>query len=236
MVAYAVLAQAGGWALGTALGLHALSLHLPGSIYGLFGPVEPRELYTWSIYNFVAYAVIPFLCFRRLGYSTEQLNLRSSDRRQDALLIAVVLVLEAGFELATNPGLFRLTATQLALGAPASLLLHLVGTVLPIMVFIYAILLPRYLRLTGSVAATVLLGGVTYAALHTLDPWSNYGDLRAGALSALFVLLQYFGPGMVKSLLTLRTGNAWVHAIAYHAVAPHVTLDTPNVVRILGIR
>jgi len=36
---------------------------------------------------------------------------------------------------------------------------------------------------------------------------------------------------MVKSALTLRTGNAWVHAIA-----PLVTLDIPNIVRILGIR
>jgi hypothetical protein len=27
-----------------------------------------------------------------------------------------------------------------------------------------------------------------------------------------------------------------VHAIAYHAIAPHVTLDAVNVVRILGIR
>jgi len=41
---------------------------------------------------------------------------------------------------------------------------------------------------------------------------------------------------MVKSALTLRTGNAWVHAIAYHAIAPLVTLDIPNIVRILGIR
>jgi hypothetical protein len=50
------------------------------------------------------------------------------------------------------------------------------------------------------------------------------------------LLFQYFGPGMVKSVLTLRTGNAWVHAIAYHTIAPHLTLDAPNIVRILGIR
>jgi len=48
--------------------------------------------------------------------------------------------------------------------------------------------------------------------------------------------LLVLGPGMVKSALTLRTGNAWVHAIAYHAIAPLVTLDIPNIVRILGIR
>jgi hypothetical protein len=41
---------------------------------------------------------------------------------------------------------------------------------------------------------------------------------------------------MIKSYLTLRTGNAWVHLWAYHAIAPHVTSDTPIVVKIFGIR
>jgi hypothetical protein len=55
-------------------------------------------------------------------------------------------------------------------------------------------------------------------------------------LSVMFLLLQYVGPGMVKAVLTLRTGNAWVHALAYHAIAPHATLDAPNLVRIFGLR
>jgi hypothetical protein len=55
-------------------------------------------------------------------------------------------------------------------------------------------------------------------------------------LSLLFVFLQYFGPGMIKSVLTLRTGNAWVHALGYHAVAPHLLIDTPIFVKALGIR
>jgi hypothetical protein len=25
------------------------------------------------------------------------------------------------------------------------------------------------------------------------------------------LMFQYFGPGIIKSVLTLRTGNAWVH-------------------------
>ena len=104
------------------------------------------------------------------------------------------------------------------------------------MIFIYCILLPRYLKLTNSVALTIILGGLSYAALHVGDSWTNYSSLSNGLLSVIVVLIQYFGPGMVKSVLTLRTGNAWVHAIAYHAIAPHVTLDTPNIVRIFGIR
>jgi hypothetical protein len=53
-------------------------------------------------------------------------------------------------------------------------------------------------------------------------------------LSLIFVLLQYLGPGMFKSVLTLRTGNAWVHALSYHIIAPHVIVDT-LVIRTFGI-
>ena len=45
----------------------------------------------------------------------------------------------------------------------------------------------------------------------------------------------YFGPGMIKSVITLRTGNAWVHAIGYHAIAPHVVVDAPLIVKAFGI-
>jgi hypothetical protein len=48
-------------------------------------------------------------------------------------------------------------------------------------------------------------------------------------------VLQYFGPGMIKSVLTLRTGNAWVHAFSYHIVAPHVIVDTPLMTKIFAI-
>jgi hypothetical protein len=104
------------------------------------------------------------------------------------------------------------------------------------MVLIYAILLPRYLKLTGSTISTVLLGGLTYAAMHIVEGWSAFGSLRDAALSLLFVLFTYVGPGMIKSVLTLRTGNAWVHALGYHCVAPHGVADAPLRVKIFGLR
>jgi len=53
------------------------------------------------------------------------------------------------------------------------------------MVLIYAILLPRYLKLTGSAISTVLLGGLTYAAMHIVKGWSAFDSPRNAALSLL---------------------------------------------------
>ena len=58
---------------------------------------------------------------------------------------------------------------------------------------------------------------------------------RDTGLSLVLVVLSYTGPGMIKSVLTLRTGNAWVHALGYHLVAPHVALDTPVIARVFRL-
>jgi hypothetical protein len=71
--------------------------------------------------------------------------------------------------------------------------------------------------------------------MHIVEGWSVFDSPQHTALSLIFVLLQYVGPGMMKSVLTLRTGNAWVHALSYHAIAPHMIVDTPLVVKTFGI-
>jgi hypothetical protein len=40
---------------------------------------------------------------------------------------------------------------------------------------------------------------------------------------------------MFKSFMTSGTGNDWVHALGYHAVAPRALVDTPLIVKALGI-
>jgi len=77
---------------------------------------------------------------------------------------------------------------------------------------------------------------LTYAYLHMFEYWPIYDSLTNGALTIIFLLLQFAFPGLVKSFLTLRTGSAWVHLWAYHAVAPHVTVGTPHIIRVFGIR
>jgi hypothetical protein len=235
LLCYAGVGQVGGWIIGPALGYRAFSFHLAGTLVGCTSLPSVGEVWTWAIYNFVVFAVVPFAWFRS-RYSATELNLRSTDRTNDLLVIVVVAVVEGVVELGTFPGLFEMSGRQILLAAPLSLFVYSIGTVLPTMVLIQAILVPRYLKLTGSFATTVLLGGVTYAGMHIVEGWSVFSTPRNVALSLIFVGLQYFGPGMIKTVITLRTGNAWVHAIGYHAIAPHVLVDAPMIGKVFGVR
>ncbi|MFI6677421.1 hypothetical protein [Kribbella sp. NPDC050470] len=223
-----ILARLAGW--------HPFGLHLAGSIYGTHEHVSRAESIAWAAYNLVVYAVVPLLVFRR-RYSAAALNLRSSNRRADTVLVGVILLIESLVQLAAlNPQIFELTAPQLALGVPLTFALYLAGAVLPAMIFVYAILVPRFLRLTGSTATTVILGGLTYTALHVWDAWAIFNSPGNAALSVAFLLLTYFTPGMFKTVLTVRTGNAWVHVWAYHALAPHTLADTPHLVHVFHLK
>ncbi len=235
VVAWALAGQAGGWLIGPLLGYRSFSFHLAGTLVGCTLPPSPGEALLWAGYNFVVFAAIPYLWFRR-RYSNTELNLRSTAPRGDLAIIVVIGLIETGSELLAFPGIFKLTPHQFAIAGPLAFLIFGLGTVLPTMVLIYSILLPRYLRLTGSKAATVLLGGLTYAVMHLVEGWSNFSTPRDAALSIIFVVLTYAGPGMFKAFVTLRTGNAWIHAIAYHAIAPHVVVDAPLVAKVFAIR
>jgi hypothetical protein len=226
LVVYAIAGQAGGWVLGPALGYRPFSFHVAGTVFGCSVLPSPGEIVTWMSYNFIIFALIPFLWFHR-RYSALQLNLRSVAPRADFLLIVVIMLCEGAFELTAFPGLLSLSGSTIVRAAPLAFVIYFFGTVLPTMVLIYSILLPRYWKLTGSQTVTLLLGGLSYAAMHLVEGWSNFSTLRDSTLSLLFVFLTYFGPGLFKTFVTLRTGNAWVHALGYHAVAPHVIADTP---------
>lgn len=133
VLAYAALAQLGGWILGPALGFRPFSFHIAGTVFGCAFPPAPAELWTWALYNLLLFAVVPYLYFCR-RYSNTDLNLRSSNRRNDALLVLVVLTLESAFELAVfDQNLFRLSARQMWLGAPLTFVVYFMGTVLPTM-------------------------------------------------------------------------------------------------------
>jgi hypothetical protein len=236
VLAWAMAAQAGGWLLGPALGFRPFSFHLAGTLVGCSTLASPAEAMVWAGYNFVAFAVAPYLWFRR-RYSLRDLCLTFDRRGVDLRVTIAVLLVESAVQLAVvMPATLHLPLRVILSAAPLTFLLFLVGTVLPTMVLVYAILLPRYYKLTGSVPVTVILGGLTYAAMHLVEGWSSFANPADSLLSLLFVFLSYTGPGMFKSFVTLRTSNAWVHAIGYHAFAPHTLLDTPMIAKVFGIR
>jgi hypothetical protein len=106
--------------------------------------------------------------FRVRGYSREALNLKSSNLRNDTLVVAVIMAMGVALDL-LGGGFLKLSGHQMLLGGSLTFFTHLLGTGLPVMVFIYAILFPRFLKLTGSATTTVLLGGVSLPPCTSLN-------------------------------------------------------------------
>jgi len=172
--------------------------------------------------------------FRMRGYSNEQLNLKSANLKSDLLVIVVVLACSAGMDM-LGSNFLLLTRHQQIIGGLMSFWLHLFGTDLPIMIVIYSILMPRYFKLFSPMTA-YLLGAVSYPTMHIFESGTRYDSIGAAAVSLTFVYLLLIPAGLTKSFLTWRTGNAWVHVWAYHAISPHVTVDTRLIVRDFGIK
>lgn len=229
-------------AAGQIIGRHffgeGIALHLNGSLVGdalgKFRVQSPTEVCTWAAYNGILLALIPYAAFRVRGYSNYALNLKSDNRWNDLFVIVVVLGFSAGLDL-LRPNIFQLDTHQAVVGGTLSFFLHMAGTDLPIMIFIYAILLPRYAKLARPFTA-YLLGAASYPTMHIFESWTRYDSPAHGALSVMLVYLIFFPPGLMKSFLTMRTGNAWVHLWAFHAISPHVTVDTRLIVRDFRIR
>jgi hypothetical protein len=190
---------------------------------------SPHEVYTWAAYNGIFFALVPYGVFRLRGYSHEQMNLKSSNLKSDVIVIFVVMAVGCFMDFALGGTFLRLTHHQRVVGGLLSFIFHLLGTDLPVMVFIYAILLPRYAKLTAPVTA-FLLGAASYPAMHVFESWTRYDTFTDSVLSVIVVFLVFFPPGVMKSFLTMRTGNAWVHMWGFHAVSPHVTVDTRLIV------
>src|ERR1700734_439451 len=224
---------------GRFLGLHffgeGIAMHLNGSLVGATRVQSPAEVYTWIAYDGVLLALIPYVVFRMRGYSNQQLNLKSSNLKSDLMVIAVVMAIGCFMDLTLNGNFLKLTHHQQIVGGLLSFIFHLFGTDLPIMIFIYSILMPRYTKLTAPVTA-FLLGAASYPAMHVFESWTRYDSLANYLLSVILVFLIFLPPGLMKSVLALRTGNAWVHVWGFHAITPHVTVDTRLIVRDFDIR
>src|SRR5579863_6628633 len=218
---------------GRIIGLHffgaGIALHLNGSLVGATRVQSPAEVYAFAAYNGIVFALVPYVVFRLRGYSHEQLNLRSANWKNDAIVIFVVMGIGCSLDLTLNGNFLRLTHHQQFVGGLLSFIFHLFGTDLPVMIFIYAILSSRSAKLTVPLTA-FLLGAASYPALHVFESWTRYDTIGHAVLSVIMVFLTFFPPGVMKSFLTVRTGNAWVHMWGFHAISPHVTVDTRLIV------
>ena len=232
--AYVAIVMVAGRLIGQHFFGEGIALHLNGSLVGATRVQSPAEVYTWAAYNGVLFALIPYLVFRIRGYSNQQLSLKSANLKSDVLVIVVVLALSAGMDM-MGPNIFQLTPHQQLVGGLMSFWLHLFGTDLPIMIVIYSILMPRYFKLFSPMTA-YLLGAVSYPTMHIFESGTRYDSVMAATMSLTFVYLLFIPAGLVKSFLTWRTGNAWVHVWAFHAISPHVTVDTRLIVGDFGIK
>lgn len=233
LVGYLVFIQLFGLLVGKLLGWHAISFHLAGSMYGTTDMVGWSEIYTWMGYNFAAYVMLPLLYFWKVKrYSLTKLNVISNKNvRRDIALILAVLVIEVGIQLSgvSNAILHLPWQTGVTAGLTA-FVVNFFGTALPTAIFIYALMFPRFVAVFRSPILVIVLGGLTYTFVHLFDYWVVMTSVGAFAASMGGLFLQYFMPGVIKSVLTYRTGNPWVHLWAYHAIAPHVILDTTHFV------
>ena len=232
--AYVAVVMVAGRLIGQHLFGEGIALHLNGSLVGATRVQSPTEVYTWAAYNGILLALIPYIAFRIRGYSNQQLNLKSANLKSDVLVIVVVLAFSAGLDM-MGSNIFQLNRHQQLVGGLMSFWLHLFGTDLPIMIVIYSILMPRYFKLFSPMTA-YLLGAVSYPTIHIFESGTRYNSLAAAAMSLTFVYLLFIPAGLMKSFLTWRTGNAWVHVWAYHAISPHVTVDTRLIVSDFGIK
>ena len=150
----AIVLFAGRW-----LGVHifgaGIAMHLNGSLVGATRVQSPHEIYLWSAYNFTLRALVPYMFFGMRGYSREQLNLRSANWKNDTFVILVVLAIGCLMDL-TGPNILQLTPHQRIVGGLLFFGVHLLLTDLPVMIAIYAILLPRYAQLVLPATAFLL--------------------------------------------------------------------------------
>ena len=172
---------------GRFIGLHffgaGIAMHLNGSLVGATRVQSPQEVYAFAAYNGFFFALVPYVVFRLRGYSHEQLNLRSANLKNDVLVIFVVMGIGCFLDLALGGNFLRLTHHQQLVGGLLSFIFHLCGTDLPVMIFIYGILLPRYCKLTAPVTA-FLLGAASYPTMHVFERRRQDMDTRRGGRRA----------------------------------------------------
>ena len=144
LLCYGAFVLVGGQMLGRILGMDGIGLHLSGTLYLSEDTPSVFQTFIWMVYNLIFFAILPYWWFRKKGYSKSDLSLRSRNFKNDLLVILVILTLESMAQFFALSKIGDLSGSQLLWGGATSFLVYLFGTGLPILIFVQALLVPRY--------------------------------------------------------------------------------------------
>ena len=223
------------YAIVAVIGLASLGYtYHPPDVFAAGATFNATNMIIWALLNVSVYVAIPYLYFRWRGTTNAQLGLANNNWRKDVWVILAVGGLDFLMSLGYS-GFLALTPTQMVRAAPLTLVLYTFGAGLPIVIMTQAILAPRIMRLTNSYIATTVALTFAYAFFSLTDAGISFeGGLSHALLAMLLILVHNLGPGLIKATITVRTGNAWLHMLAYHVLSFHVIVDSPIVAFLFG--
>lgn len=215
--------------IGSLLGVrtHIAFVALDESTRFIWDQQTPGSVLMWVGYNFVVYAVVPFLVFSRVrGYSRASMLLRFP--RPRVWVPFAVIVGLVGFLPVVNPDYWTapLSAHLLTLG------LMTVGTILPVMIMTQSLIAPRLAVVFRSWVTGAVMAGLVYALFNVNEFFLQWGSPSETLLSLAWVVQVAFW-GVVKGLVTLRTGSAWLHIFVTHTI--HLA-EAPAVARVFSLK
>ncbi|MEM7029119.1 MAG: hypothetical protein AAF629_05965 [Chloroflexota bacterium] len=194
-----------------------------------------NNMVNWAIINLTFYGIIPYLFFRWRGSSNVDLGLAGNNWALDIWPLLVIGGIDAFFAITTR-GFLTLTSSQMVSAVPLTFLLYGLGAGIPIVIMTQAIVAPRIMKLTNSPITTVVVLTFTYAVFSSTDGGVVFDSGGHAFYVILFWVTRNVGPGLVKAMLTVRTGNSWLHMLAFHVMSFHIWADAPTVAFLFGLR
>ncbi|MEM7124720.1 MAG: hypothetical protein AAF702_00245 [Chloroflexota bacterium] len=226
LIVYGVVAIFGLAALG--ITYHPPDVFEPGIDF------SGTRLMTWAIINFVIYGAIPYLFFRWRGSSNVDLGLAGNNWVKDIWLILVIggvdLILALQFT-----DFLTLTPGQMVTSVPLAFILYTLGAGVPVVIMVQAIFTPRLMRLTNSTITTTIYVAFAYALFSASDAGIVFESGGHAFYALLYAIVHNIGPGLIKAILTVRTGNSWLHMFAYHVLSFHAFADAVTVAFLFGL-
>lgn len=216
-------------------GLAALGItYHPPDVFEPGVEFSSTRLITWAIVNLVVYGAIPYAYFRWRGSSDVSLGLAGNNWRRDVWLIVVIggvdLILALQFS-----DFLSLTPSQMATSVPLAFILYTLGAGIPVVIMVQAIFTPRIMRLTNSTITTTIFVAFAYAFFSASDAGIAYESGGHAFYALLYAVVHNIGPGLIKAILTVRTGNSWLHMYAYHVLSFHAFVDAVTVTFLFGL-